>query len=104
MGTHTLPIQICFIATNTIILNECPFVAYSVTDFENVFLGFYYYVKTKTNIRNRNNQVPHLTRDTIWESDKNTKKHYIQESQEVSLSEPARKRQDSIIKTNVKYK
>ena len=25
----------------------------------------------------------HLTRDTIWESDKNTRKHHTQESQEV---------------------
>ena len=36
----------------------------------------------KTKIRN--NQVPHLTRDTIWESDKNTRKHHSQESQGVS--------------------
>ena len=28
------------------------------------------------------NQVPHLTQDTIWESDK-TQKHHIQESKEV---------------------
>ena len=34
---------------------------------------------------NRYNQVPHLTRDTNWESDKNTRKHHTQESQEVSL-------------------
>ena len=38
----------------------------------------------KTKIRNSYNQIPHLTQDTIWESDKNTRKHYIQESQEVS--------------------
>ena len=38
-------------------------------------------VKKKTKIRN---QVPHLTRDTIWQSDKNTRKHLTQESQEVS--------------------
>ena len=35
-------------------------------------------------IRNQYNQVPHLTQDTTWESDKNTIKHNIQESQEVS--------------------
>ena len=29
-------------------------------------------VKSKANIRNRYNQVPHLTRDTILESDKKT--------------------------------
>ena len=33
-------------------------------------------VKKKAKIRNRYNQVPHLTRDTIWESDKNTRKHH----------------------------
>ena len=30
-------------------------------------------------------QVPHLTQDTLWESD-NTGTHHIQESQEVSPS------------------
>ena len=30
------------------------------------------------------NRVPHLTQDTTWESDKNTRKHHIQESQEAS--------------------
>ena len=29
------------------------------------------------------NQVPHLIKNTVWESDKNTRKHHIQESQEV---------------------
>ena len=38
----------------------------------------------KAKIRNRYNQVPHLTLDTTWESDKNTTKHHTQESQEVS--------------------
>ena len=33
---------------------------------------------------NRYNQVPHLTQDTTWESHRNTRKHHIQESQEVS--------------------
>ena len=28
-----------------------------------------------TKIRNRYNQVSHLTQDTTWESDKNTTKH-----------------------------
>ena len=28
--------------------------------------------------------IPHLTKDTIWESGKNTRKHHIQESQAVS--------------------
>ena len=57
----------------------------------------------KAKIRNRYNQVPHLTRDTIWESDKNTRKYHTKESQEVSLfpagdHKAARNRQDSIIK------
>ena len=30
------------------------------------------------------NQVPHLTQDTTWGSDKNTRKHHIQESQDAS--------------------
>ena len=40
--------------------------------------------RKKTKIRNRYNQVPHLTQDTTWESDKNTRKHHTQESQEAS--------------------
>ena len=35
-------------------------------------------------IRNRYNQVPHLTQETTWQSDKNTIKHNKQESQEAS--------------------
>ena len=41
-------------------------------------------VGKKAKIRNQYNQISHLTQDTIWESDKNTRKHLIQESQEVS--------------------
>ena len=41
-------------------------------------------VRKKAKIRNQNNQAPHLTQETTWESDKNTIKHHIQESQEVS--------------------
>ena len=37
-------------------------------------------VRKAANIRNRYNQVPHLTQDTTWESDKNTTKHHKQES------------------------
>ena len=40
--------------------------------------------KNKVNIGYRYNQVPHLTQDTTWESDKNTRKYHIQESQEAS--------------------
>ena len=62
----------------------------------------------KAKIRNQYNQVPHLTWDTIWESNKNTRKHHTQESQEVSPSpvgdhKAAGKRQDNILsKTNMK--
>ena len=49
----------------------------------------------------------HLTQDTIWESDKNTRKHHIQESQEVSPfpagdHKTAMNRQDST--TGTKHK
>ena len=63
------------------------------------FIG--YKVRKNANVRNRYNQVPQLTRDTIWKSVKNKRKHYIQENQEVS-SFPAgdpkapRNRQDNM--------
>ena len=41
-------------------------------------------VSKKTKDRNRYNQVLHLTQDTTGESEKNTRKHHKQESQEVS--------------------
>ena len=41
-------------------------------------------VRKNANIRNPYNQIPHLSQDTIWKSDKNTINHPIQESQEVS--------------------
>ena len=41
-------------------------------------------VSKKAKIRNRYNQVPHLTQDTTWKSDINTIKHHKQESQEAS--------------------
>ena len=41
-------------------------------------------VRKEAEIRNRYNLAPHLTQDTTWEADKNTIKHHIQESQEVS--------------------
>ena len=41
-------------------------------------------VKRKAKIRKQYNQVPRLTQDTLWESDKNTRKHNTQESQEIS--------------------
>ena len=41
-------------------------------------------VREKAKIRNRYNQVPHLTKDTIWERDKSTRKCHPLEGQEVS--------------------
>ena len=38
----------------------------------------------KTKISHQYNQVPHLTRNTILESDKGSRKHHTQESQEVN--------------------
>ena len=42
-------------------------------------------VSKKAEIGDRYNQVPHLTQDHTWKNDKNTQKHHVQESQEVSL-------------------
>ena len=50
-------------------------------------------VRKKVNIRNRNNQVPHPTQDTLWESDKYTRKRHTQESQKINPF-PACHRQD----------
>ena len=63
-------------------------------------------VRKKKKIRNRYNQVPHLTQDTVWESDKNVRKHHIQGSQEISPfpagdHKAARHRQDNMVKTNI---
>ena len=41
-------------------------------------------VRRKAKIRNWYNQVPDLTQDTVWESDKNTTKRHKQERQDVS--------------------
>ena len=60
-------------------------------------------------IWNQYDQVPHLTQDTICESNKNTRKHHKQESQEVRPfpagdHKAARNTQHSVIKTNLKQK
>ena len=52
-------------------------------------------------------KVPHLTHDNVWESDKNTRKLHIQESQEVSPlttgdHKTASNRNDIMAKTNTK--
>ena len=39
-------------------------------------------VRKKAKIRNLYNQVPHLTKDTVLESDKSTRKRHLEESQE----------------------
>ena len=62
------------------------------------------YSKIKAKIKNRYNQVPHLTQDTAWESDKTQ-----EDSQEVSPfptgdNKDARNRHDSIAKTNTSKK
>ena len=58
-------------------------------------------VRLKAKIRNRYNQIQHLTQDTIWKSDKNTRKHHTQKDQDVSPfpagdHKAARNRQDSM--------
>ena len=63
--------------------------------------------KKKVKIRNRYNQLLHLTQNTTRESDKHRQKHHIQESQEVSPlpagdHKDAINRQDSM--TDTKYK
>ena len=60
-------------------------------------------------IRNRYNQVKHLTHDTIWESAKSTRKRQTQDRLEASPfpdcdHKAAMKRKYSIIKTKLKYK
>ena len=58
--------------------------------------------------RNRYNKVTYLTRDNMWESDKNTRKYHTQESQEDSPFPTgdhmaAKNRQFCIIKTIMKH-
>ena len=65
--------------------------------------------RKKEKIRKQYNQVPHLTKEIIWESKKNTGKHHIQGSQEVSHfpageHKSARDIQDSMTKTSTKHK
>ena len=49
----------------------------------------------KAKIRNRDNPVPHPTKDTKWGNGKNTRKHKIQERKEVCLSKNAINRQEN---------
>ena len=62
-------------------------------------------MKRKAKIMNRYNQVPRLSQDIIWESDKNTIKHHKKERQEVSpfpagVHKAVRNRHDSITDKN----
>ena len=64
-------------------------------------------VSKQAKIRNQCNQVHHKTSNTTWESVKNTWKHHIQESQEVSPSpevdhKAAMNRQESMTNINNK--
>ena len=43
-----------------------------------------YKSKEEGNIQDLYNQIPHLTQNTTWVSDENTRKHHIQESQEIN--------------------
>ena len=56
-------------------------------------------VRKKAKTKNQYNQEPHLTRDAIRETDKNTRKHNTQECQEVSPFLAGGCRQDSVTKT-----
>ena len=47
-------------------------------------------VKKKVKVRNGYNQVPHPTRDTIWESDKNIRKYKKQEREPRGQSFPSK--------------
>ena len=76
------------------------------------FLTIIYFILNHASQRKeegKDNQVPHLTRGTIWESDTNSRKHHSRESQEISPfpagdHKAIRNGQDSIIKATVKHK
>ena len=55
-------------------------------------------------IRNKYNQVAHLTQDTIWESDKTQENIIHMRAKRSALSQHVRDRQDSMIKTNTEHK
>ena len=66
-------------------------------------------VRKKAKIRNPYNQVPHLTQNTLWESDKSTRKLHIQKRLEVSPfpagdHKAARHRQDRSKTNTIKKK
>ena len=55
----------------------------------------------KAKISNRYNQVPHLTRDTMWESDKNTRNQAQEGPFLAGAHKAARNRQDSVESLNM---
>ena len=57
---------------------------YYIKNFPNERFKYFTKVRKKAKIRNRCNQLPHLTQDTEKEGDKNTRKHRKQGTQEVS--------------------
>ena len=64
-------------------------------------------LRKKLMIRNQYTHVPHLTQDTIWESDKITKTSHTRErrGQPIPIDNKAeRNRQDSMTKKNMKDK
>ena len=106
IASHTSLVLTCEISLLSVSLANRIHVSCSAVPFYNAAK-----VRKKAKIRNRYNQVPHRTRDTLLEIDKNTRTYHTQESQEVSLipagdHKAARNRQDSITltKTNTKHK
>ena len=73
------PLLVCKITWFFIILGLIPLIKLRLhIFFFSLQLNIHVYVSNKVckeaKIRNRYNQVPHLTQDTTWESDKNTHK------------------------------
>ena len=56
-------------------------------------MNLYILSKEEGKNQDRYNQIPHPTQETIWESDKNTKQHHMQERQEVRPSQQMTTRQ-----------
>ena len=76
-----------------------------------VYNDIFIKVERKAKIRYRYNHVPYLPRETVWESDKNTRKHNTHESQVVSLSQQVitmlhgtDKAEGSLCKRDMNYK
>ena len=99
----------CFYSKNRVLgLREFNISFYLASVGSPLFMGQYRKrVSKKAKIRNQYDQVPHLTQDTTWKSDKNTIELHMQASQEVSPFQAgdhkaAMKRQKSM--TNTKHK